>query len=133
MEISGRPDKRPRADSSYVLDNAGKETSTRFDALSATFDPGTFRHLQDRGVGPGWHCLEVGGGSGSVATWLANRVGTSGRVIVTDIDTRFLDSLKVPNLEVRRHNIATDPLPEASFDLVHARLQAIAQPSVRRS
>src|SRR5205814_1252413 len=26
-----------------------------------------------------------------------------------------------PNLEVRRHNIATDGLPEAAFDLTHAR------------
>jgi SAM-dependent methyltransferase len=43
-------------------------------------------------------------------------------VVVTDINTRFLDGLKGPNLEVLQHNVVTDPLPEMTFDLVHARL-----------
>jgi SAM-dependent methyltransferase len=113
---------RQSSRSTYLLDNAGKETPGRFAALSALLDPGTIRHLQDRGVAPGWHCLEVGGGSGSIASWLAHRVGPTGHILATDIDPRFLESLNLPNLEVRRHDIATDPLPEAAFDLVHARL-----------
>jgi len=32
---------------------------------------------------------------------------------VTDLDTRFLEALDYANLEVRRHNIVTDALPEA--------------------
>jgi SAM-dependent methyltransferase len=108
--------------STYLLDNAGKEAPRRFAALSALLDPGTIRHLEDRGVAAGCHCLEVGGGSGSIASWLAHRVGPTGHVLATDIDPRFLESLNLPNLEVRRHDIATDPLPEAAFDLVHARL-----------
>lgn len=110
------------ADSAYLLENAGTEAAARFAALSAIFDPGTIRHLEERGVGRGWHCLEVGGGGGSIATWLAERVGPTGHVLVTDIDPRFLETLKLPNLEVRCHNIAADPMPEAAFDLVHARL-----------
>jgi SAM-dependent methyltransferase len=47
---------------------------------------------------------------------------------VTDIDERYLESLHVPNLEVRRHDIVTDPLPEAAFDLIHARLVLIHLP-----
>jgi SAM-dependent methyltransferase len=86
------------------------------------FDVGTIHHLEKRGVASGWHCLEVGGGGGSIAVWLSERIGPSGRVVVTDINTRFLESLKQPNLEVLRHNIVTDPLPEGAFDLVHARL-----------
>jgi SAM-dependent methyltransferase len=113
---------RQASRSTYLLDNADKEAPGRFAALSALLDPGTIRHLEDRGVAPGWHCLEVGGGSGSIATWLAHRVGPTGHVLATDIDPRFLESLNLPNLEVRRHDIATDPLPEAAFDLVHARL-----------
>lgn len=115
-------------DTAYLLDNAGKEAPARFTALSTMFDPGTIRLLQDRGVGPGWQCLEVGGGSGSIASWLSERVGAAGRVVVTDIDTRFLETLKLPNLEVRRHNVARDPLPEAAFDLVHARLVLVHLP-----
>ena len=110
------------ADARYMLDNAAKEASTRFPALSAAFDAGTIRHLQEIGVGPGWHCLEVGGGGGSIAAWLAARVAPTGHVLVTDIDTRFLETLQLPRTEVRRHDVATDPLPESTFDLVHSRL-----------
>src|SRR5438067_5114169 len=112
----------------YSLDNAGKEASGRFNALAAMYDPVTIRHLQDRGVSTGWHCLEVGGGGGSIAAWLASKVGSTGRVLVTDIDPRFLESLHVPNLEVRRHDIVNDPLPEGAFDLVHSRLVLLHVP-----
>ncbi len=108
--------------SGYLLDNGAREAPARFALLSALFDPGTIAHLEACGVARGWHCLEVGGGSGSIASWLADRVGPTGRVLATDIDPRFLKSLNLPSLEVRRHDIVTDPLPEAAFDLVHARL-----------
>ena len=78
-------------------------------------DPGT-------GVDAGWGCLELGGGGGSIASWLCSRVGSSGRVVATDVEPRFLLELEHPNLEVLRHDVATEPLPEAEFDLVHARL-----------
>jgi SAM-dependent methyltransferase len=108
--------------SSYLLDNGTREAPKRFAVLSTLFDPGTIRHLEACGVGRGWQCLEVGGGGGSIGCWLADRVGPTGRVLATDIDPRFLESLNVPNLEVQCHDIAADPLPEAAFDLVHARL-----------
>jgi len=89
--------------------------------LETTLDPGTIRHLEALGIGAGWHCLEVGGGGGSITEWLCQRVGATGRVLATDIDTRFLDALDYPNLTVRQHNIVTEPLPEATFDLIHVR------------
>jgi ubiquinone/menaquinone biosynthesis C-methylase UbiE len=116
------------ANSVYALDNAAKEASARFDALAAMYDPRTIRHLEQCGVSSGWQCLEVGGGGGSIAAWLAARVGPAGHVLVTDIDPRFLESLQatlqasLPNLEVRRHDIVNDALPEAAFDLIHSRL-----------
>lgn len=106
----------------YVFDNAAEQSARRFQALPAVYDPSTRRFLLDRGIEPGWHCLEVGAGSGTIAAWLAERVGPTGRVVATDIDTRFLSSSSLPNLEVWRHNLAVDPLPGAAFDLVHARL-----------
>jgi SAM-dependent methyltransferase len=118
--------------STYLLDNAGREAPGRFAALSALFDAGTIRHLEDRGVGADWHCFEVGGGVGSISACLAARVGLIGRVLVTDIDPRFLESLNAQNVEVRRHNIVTDPLPEATFDLIHARALLIHLPERER-
>jgi SAM-dependent methyltransferase len=122
MELNKKPAVHRSSAPAYLLDNAGREASARFDALSVIYDGDTIRHLEDRGVGEGWQCLEVGGGGGSIAGWLADRVGPTGRVLVTDIDPRFLESLSAQNVEVRRHNIATDPLPESAFDLIHARL-----------
>jgi len=106
----------------YTFDNSGTQAATRFSALADIFDPGTIRHLIEIGVGSGWHCLEIGAGGGSIATWLCDRIGSNGHVLATDIDTRFLEALNESNLEVRRHDIASDPLPQAKFDLVHFRL-----------
>ena len=42
-------------------------------------------------------------------------------MVVTDIDTRFLDDLSGPNVEVIRHDITRDPIEQDAFDLIHAR------------
>jgi ubiquinone/menaquinone biosynthesis C-methylase UbiE len=99
-----------------------QNASIRFAALSALFDSSSRRHLANRGVAPGWHCLEVGGGSGSIGKWLAERVGPTGRVTVTDIETRFLEHITLPNVEVSCHDITRDPLPACAFDLIHTRM-----------
>lgn len=112
----------------YVFDNAHRETRERFPALSDLYDDETVRCLQAVGVASGWRCLEVAAGGGSIAQWLAGQVGTSGRVLATDLDTRFLESLADPVLEVRKHDIARDPLPDPAFDLVHARLILVHLP-----
>jgi 2-polyprenyl-3-methyl-5-hydroxy-6-metoxy-1,4-benzoquinol methylase len=117
-----RHDPQINCQAAYTFDNAGTQAATRFSALTVIFDPGTIRHLTEIGVGEGWHCLEVGAGGGSIATWLCDRVGSKGKVLATDIDTRFLETLDRSNLEVRHHDIASDPLPQAAFDLVHFRL-----------
>ena len=114
--------------STYSLDNSSREAPARFDALSGMFDRGSIRHLEDRGVSESWRCLEVGGGGGSITSWLANCVGPTGQVVVTDIDPRFLEPLAAHNVEVRKHNIVTDPLPDAAFDLIHARLVLVHLP-----
>jgi SAM-dependent methyltransferase len=116
------------SDTRYVFDNAHGETRSRFPALSDLYDDETIRCLQAIGVAPGWQCLEVAAGGGSIAQWLAGQVGTSGRVLATDLDTRFLESLADPALEVRRHDIVRDPLPDPVFDLVHARLILVHLP-----
>jgi SAM-dependent methyltransferase len=67
----------------------------------------------------GWNCLEVGAGGGSLVEWMAAR-GAS--VLAVDIDTRFVEALASDSIEVRRLDVRTDELPQAAFDLVHARL-----------
>src|SRR5688572_23339484 len=106
----------------YIFDNAALQTRDRLGVLSSIFDPGTIRHLQERGLREGWNCLEVGGGGGTIVRWLADQVGSSGSVLATDLDPRLLTELSSANVEIRRHDICTDPLPLSAFDLVHARL-----------
>jgi SAM-dependent methyltransferase len=106
---------------SYIFSQQWQDERDRLSALSAQFDTVTFRRLAATGVGPGWRCLELGAGAGSVAGWLAGTVGPGGRVLATDLDTRFLRGLPDPPVEVRRHDLTTDPLEDAAFDLIHAR------------
>src|SRR6476646_7213532 len=94
----------------------------RLQAAEDLLDDGTQRVLERLGVAPGWRCLEVGAGGGSIARWLAERVGPDGHVVATDISTRDLDTSGLGNLEVRQHDIVGDALETEAYDLVHARL-----------
>jgi hypothetical protein len=40
-------------DGGYLLANQQVQAGTRFEALAALFDPSTFRHLREIGVGSG--------------------------------------------------------------------------------
>jgi len=85
----------------YLLDNAGAQAPGRFASLEACFDRLTEGHLAARGIGPGWRCLEIGAGSGSMARWLAREVGPDGSVLATDIDTRLAEDGGLATLEIR--------------------------------
>jgi len=106
----------------YVFDNDNESAEERYRELSALYDAQTVRHIEKRGIEEGWSCLEVGGGGGSIASWLCMRAGPTGRVVATDLEPRFLEALAYPNLEVHRHDIRYEGLPERQFDLAHARL-----------
>jgi ubiquinone/menaquinone biosynthesis C-methylase UbiE len=113
-----------------LLDNRAAEAERRFGALSALYNPVTFRHVDALGIQYGWRCWEVGAGGPSVPSWLADRVGPTGRVLATDIDTSWIDHLE-PRIDVRQHDVAHDdpPLgPVDGFDLIHARLVLVHIP-----
>ena len=105
----------------YLFDHGEKSERKRLAIMAAGGDPGTIACFESLGVTEGWHCLEVGAGAGSITEWLCGRVGRSGRVVSTDLQTKFLEAIDAPNLEVRQHDIGRDPLEESAFDLVHAR------------
>ena len=105
----------------YVFDNSAAQTPSRLSTLEGIWDPCTIRRLTALGVAEGARCLEVGAGAGSIARWLSDRVGDTGRVLALDIDTRLLEPLRAPNLEIRRLDIASEQVPQAAFDFVHAR------------
>jgi SAM-dependent methyltransferase len=111
----------------------------RLQLLERLADPYTERLLLEIGLSAGWNCLEVAAGAGSIARWLASRVGPRGRVLAIDTDTRFLGGLSgVPRrLDVVEADILVDDIPVGAFDLVHTRhllahLGARAGDAVRR-
>jgi SAM-dependent methyltransferase len=107
--------------SHYVYDAEFAEERRRLDAMETLWDPGTRRVLTDVGIAPGWSCLEVGAGGGSITRWLGEAVGPTGRVVAADLDPRYLED--VPDgTEVVQLDVRTDDLPGADFDLIHARL-----------
>jgi hypothetical protein len=73
-----------------MSDKADAFERERLGLLCQALDPLTQGRLDRLGVQPGWSCLEVGAGAGSVARALAARAGPGGRVVATDVDTRFL-------------------------------------------
>jgi SAM-dependent methyltransferase len=107
--------------SDYVFDQGWAREKQRLDSLGALCDEHTFRHLAARGIAPGWRCLEVGAGSGTVARWLAEKVGASGHVVATDLDARFLEPLAADGIEVRCEDLVEHAPEPAAYDLVHAR------------
>jgi SAM-dependent methyltransferase len=109
-------------DDGYLLDNRSVLAGRRLDALSAIFDPPTFRHIDALGIRHGWRCWEVGAGGPSVVRWLAQRVGPGGRVLATDIDVTWTQDVIGPTVVVQKHDVARDAPPAQTFDLVHARL-----------
>lgn len=121
--LAGQPDSAggPRRVGTYVVPNDWDGARRRLRLLEAWADPATTRRLAVTGVGPGWHCLEVGAGGGSITDWLCQQVGSTGTVMAVDIDTRFVDELERPNLAVHRQDVVTESVPRHQFDLVHTR------------
>jgi SAM-dependent methyltransferase len=110
----------------YVHDNDDPSSADQHRWLAQAYDPASTAHLADSGITAGWQCLEVGAGGGSIATWLAGRVAPEGRVVATDIKPHQIPP--TPGLTVLRHDVVRDPLPEGTFDLVHARLVLLHLP-----
>lgn len=93
----------------------------RLRALEQVWDENTQSLLGLRiPVRHGWRCLELGAGAGSIARWLAERVGPSGSVVAADINCRFLVNMP-GNVEVRRLDAADGEFGHEEFDLVHHR------------
>ena len=118
----------------FADDSPADREKVRLRALEALCDGATTRRLAALGVAPGWRCLEVAAGRGSVARWLAARAGRSGRVVATDLNPRFLRGADLPgNVEVREHDILQRGFEPDAYDLVHARALLVHMPDPERT
>lgn len=115
--------------SRYLFDNEAAQTAGRFTVLESCYDLVSREQLGLTGLGTGWRCLEVGGGSASLGDWLGEQVGPGGQVTVTDLEPRWAQARHRPeHVRLLRHDIVRDPLPGEGYDLVHARLVLLHLP-----
>lgn len=106
----------------YPLRNADADEAARLDTLQQLRDASTIRHLERLGVGEGWRCAELGAGAGSIASWLADRVGPAGSVTAVDADVSLFQGLgDRAHVSVVQGDLVTMDLGTACFDLVHSR------------
>ena len=106
---------------SYILDDAATRgvSTARSDVQNPRpVDSGVYGRAR---VGHGWHCLELGGGNGSIAEWLCGVVGSSGSMAAVDINTVLLELVPAQNLAVRQLDVRAGQLPANSYDLVTCR------------
>ncbi|MER5516483.1 class I SAM-dependent methyltransferase [Streptomyces sp. NPDC002763] len=91
----------------------------RIDVGALVYDDLTMARLRALGAGPGWRCLDVGAGTGTVSRRLLDEAGVAS-VLAVDRDVRFLTER--PGLEVLEADITADPDSiRGRFRLVHAR------------
>lgn len=90
--------------------------------------PPTVAQLEAAAVKPGWRCLEVGAGTGTMTSWLAERVASTGRVLALDLEIHWLDPLQSEIVEVRQADITRTELAPNSFDLVLAQMLLLHLP-----
>jgi SAM-dependent methyltransferase len=113
----------------YAFSNDHPAARLRHDHLSGTFDEITFARLAGLGDLAGLRCLEIGAGGGSVARWLVDKVGPTGRVLATDVNTSRLPTGQ--GYAVLCHNVAAEPVPDGPWDLIHTRMVLLHVPERR--
>ncbi|MGX1545689.1 class I SAM-dependent methyltransferase [Streptomyces adustus] len=107
--------------------------SDRTDLGALVYDPMTTARLRQLGAGPGWRCLDVGAGTGTVASWLLREAGVA-EVVAVDRHTTFLpgepvDGLTTLQADVTSDRFGPDLFAPGLFDLVHARFVLMHLPS----
>jgi SAM-dependent methyltransferase len=117
----------------YILPHHLAGEKQRLELMSQLLDPLHRGHIEQLGLQPGWRCLEVGCGNGSISKWLASRVAPGGHVVASDLDLRYIAGLTMPNLEIRQINILEDEVEEVAYDLVTARAMLHHVPAPERA
>ncbi|WP_392667897.1 class I SAM-dependent methyltransferase [Streptomyces sp. LN785] len=103
----------------------------RIDLAALTYDDMTMARLRDLGAGPGWNCLDVGAGTGTIARRLLREAGVAS-VLAADRDTRFLAAHPYPGLTALEADIGAPGFDPGRFHLVHARFVLMHIPARQR-
>ena len=121
----------PRADKAQRVRAVFDSVASRYDLMNDLMSGGAHRlwkkfALSLTGLKVGGRVLDVAGGTGDLAAGLAQQVGQSGLVVLTDINAamlnagrdRLIDAGLVGNLLYAQADAERLPFPDASFDCV---------------
>ncbi|GHG18060.1 class I SAM-dependent methyltransferase [Streptomyces zaomyceticus] len=103
----------------------------RIDFGALAYDDITMARLRALGAGPGWRCLDVGAGTGTVSRRLLEEAGVTG-VLAVDRDVRFLLERPVTGLDVLEADVTDPDFAPGRFRLVHARFVLMHLPGRER-
>ena len=107
--------------SSYIFEsNSQEQEYRRLRMVETANDPNTIPLLKRTGIQPGWTCLELGPGAGSILRWMGKQVGTEGIVLGVDKTTVYLKEFSTPPYDIRTGSFLDVSL-DYPFDLIHAR------------
>jgi len=105
----------------YTLPHQLTGEKQRLALMSVLLDPIERALIERLGIRPGWRCLELGCGNGSIAQMLATLVSPTGHVVASDIDLSYVAGLQAQCLEIRKIDVLRDMIEENSYDFVVAR------------
>ncbi|WP_331760296.1 class I SAM-dependent methyltransferase (plasmid) [Streptomyces sp. NBC_01471] len=125
----GAPDGGRYGETFFRPGQAGEGERIDFGALA--YDDITMARLRAIGAGPGWHCLDIGAGTGTVSGRLLEEAGVAS-VLAVDRDVRFLTERSSPGLDVLEADITAPGFAPGRFQLVHARFVLIHLPERER-
>ncbi|MEU9192612.1 class I SAM-dependent methyltransferase [Streptomyces hundungensis] len=98
----------------------GEGEGERIDYGALAYDAVTRARLTSLGVGPGWRCLEVGAGTGTISRWLVDEAGVD-EVLALDRDPRFVRARPDGRVRTMTADVTDTTLAPGRFDLVHCR------------
>jgi ubiquinone/menaquinone biosynthesis C-methylase UbiE len=111
----------------YMLAQGAADVD-RLALINQLYGPTSESLLLEAGLKPGMHVVEVGCGSGNMTCWLAERVGTSGRVTGVDASPDSLEQAKrqasrrgLLNIDFHLGDVNCLSLPKAFADIAYCR------------
>lgn len=119
----GRHAHESRYGQSFFSPEAAGE-GERIDFGAPAYDDIAMARLRALGAGPGWHCPDVGAGTGTVSRRLLEEAGVAS-VLAVDRDVRFLGERSVPGLEVHEADITGADFAPGRFQLAPGRFQLV--------
>ncbi|HEY5627049.1 MAG TPA: methyltransferase domain-containing protein [Nitrospira sp.] len=107
--------------SEYIFEkNEAERELGRLRLIETAVDADTIALLEQTGVAPGWRCLELGAGAGSIVDWLGSRVGANGKVWAIDKKAAYLHRFSASPYSVIEGEFL-NVMIEEKVDLLHAR------------